>query len=203
MKKIIFWLGIIGALLFVVTSILAGLGIEGYSHIGQYISESYATGMPNAERWQYLYMASGIFLFLFGILSSSSFFKKTGVKIGFVIFSIFYGLGTLATGIFPCDIGCVLDAENPSLSQFVHNTAGALIYTVVPLCLLVIGFSLRKKNGFNSYSKFTIVCGLSALLFVAILFGNPEGALKGLFQRIIEMSILSWVIYSSFFVKRL
>ena len=203
MKKIIFWSGIIGALLFIGTSISAGLGIEDYSHLSQYISESYATGMPNAERWQRLYMVSGILLFLFGILSPSVFPKKIGVKIGLVLFAIFYGLGTLSTGVFPCDMGCVLDTENPSFSQFVHNTVGALTYTVVPLCLLVIGFSLRKTEGFSNYSKFTIVCGLSALLFVVILFGNPEGTFKGLFQRIIELSILSWVVYSSFFAKRL
>ena len=200
-KQFSFWSGIFGAFLFTVASILGGLGIEGYNPINQYISESYATGMPNAVIWQYFFIISGIFLFFFGIVTAKCFPKRSSIRVWFFIFAVFYGIGTLLTGIFPCDIGCVMDPENPSLSQFIHNTAGTFTYTVVPFCILFLSYAFGKLKGAKKLSIFSIICGTLSLLFVVLLFNDPEGPYKGLFQRVIEASILSWIIYLSFYIK--
>lgn len=194
MKYLTFFCGLIGALLFIVASIIGGLQIDGYSFIGQYISESYATGVPNTTHLRYMYIACGILLFLFGLLAPSAFPKSKGIRIGFILFAIFYGLGTVSTGYFPCDYGCPADSE-VSLSQFIHNTSGFLTYSVVPFCLIGLGAAFRKFPKTRTLSKLAVICGILALVFVVFLFGNPTGPYIGLFQRIIEASILSWVIY--------
>jgi len=203
MKKLAMWSGILGAVLFVITSVLAGTAIEGYSHISQYISESYATGIPKAEQWQNLFKMSGVLLFFFGIISAWVFPKNIGAKIGFVLFAVFYGLGTLVTGIFPCDLGCLFDAENASLSQIIHNAAGGLTYTVVPFSLLLIGLTTRKNEQLSSFSKASIIGGVLCFVLVMLLFSNPDGDYIGLFQRIIELTILAWVVRTAIFIKKL
>lgn len=190
-----------GALLFAVASVLGGLGIKGYNPVSQYISESYATGTPNAIVWQSLFIISGTLLFFFGVFAGKCFPKRSGTRVWFFNFAIFYGIGTLLTGIFPCDIGCVLDPERPSLSQFIHNTTGTFTYAVVPFCILLLAFAFWKMPNARKLSVISVICGGLSLLFVVLLFNDPEGAYKGLFQRVIETSILSWIIYLSFYIK--
>nr|WP_273565581.1 DUF998 domain-containing protein [Maribacter sp. Hal144] len=101
MRYITVWSGILGAIVFALASIIGGLDTEGYDFISQYISESYATGIPNAHYFQKAYMVSGILLALFGFSAPGIFPRSKAIKIGFVLFGICYGLGTLTTGIFP------------------------------------------------------------------------------------------------------
>ncbi|MFK7813440.1 MAG: DUF998 domain-containing protein [Maribacter sp.] len=202
MKSLTTIAGILGALFFIIASILGGAQIEGYSLVSQYISESYANGLPDTQYLRYMYITSGVLLVIFGFTAASSLSQLKGIKIGFFLFAIFYGLGTITTGYFPCDMGCNPDPEVATLSQFIHNTAGFLVYAVVPFCLLGIGFSSKKIESATSFSKTSIICGSLALCFVVFLFGNPTGPYIGLFQRIIEVSILFWVIYVALYIER-
>ncbi len=199
MKRTIIFCGMVGALLFIATAIYGGLQIEGYDFVTQFISESYATGIPDSEKLQYAYITSGILLALFAFLAPSALPKSRGITIGFILFAIFYGLGTVATGYFPCDYGCPADAD-VTLSQFIHNTAGFLTYAVTPICLIGLGAAFRKFPKTKILSKISIVCGTSSLIFVLFLFGNLQGSFIGLFQRIIEMGILTWVVCCSLYL---
>jgi len=201
MRNLIFWSGILGAFLFVIASILGGAQIEGYSFVSQYISESYATGLPNTQYLHYMYIASGLLLALFGFLIPSVIQKSTGLKIGFFLFAFVYGLGTVTTGFFPCDMGCNPDPDTATLSQFIHNAVGFLVYAIVPFCLIGIGFSAKNLVDKAKFSKVSIICGIVSFGFVILLFGNPTGSYVGLFQRIIEGSILFWVIFTAFGLK--
>ena len=200
-KQLTFWSGIIGASLFAITSIVGGLQIEGYSPISQYISESYATGQPNSDFLRYTYIVSGLLLFLFGMLVASVFSKARGIKVAFILFAVFYGLGTLITGFFPCDLGCPTDGVSLSLSQFIHNISGSLTYCVVPLCLIGSGISFGKISNAKRLGKLSLLCGILALIFILLLFGNPTGPYIGLFQRVVEGSILFWIVYTAFYIK--
>ena len=200
-KQFAFWFGFLGAVLFAIAGVLGGLGIKGYNPASQYISESYATGMPNAIIWQSIFIISGVLLFFFGVFIGKCFPKRSGTRVWFFIFAIFYGIGTLLTGIFPCDIGCILNPENPSLSQFIHNTAGTFTYAVVPFCILLLSYTFGKVKNARKLSVVSMICGALSLLFVVLLFNDSEGAYKGLFQRVIEASILSWIMYLSFYIK--
>lgn len=201
-RTIVFSCGILGAILFITASILGGLQIEGYSFISQYISESYAAGLPNTSYLRYMYVVSGLLLGLFAFIGSSVLPASKAAKTGFVLFGIFYGLGTLTTGFFPCDIGCNPDAEDATLSQFIHNTVGFLVYSIVPLSLIGIGMAARKWKGTLNISSYSLVCGLVSLVAVVVLFGDPTGPLIGLYQRIIEGSILVWVLRTAFFLRK-
>ncbi len=201
-NTVVFLLGVVGTFLFVTASIAGGLQIEGYSFISQYISESYADGVPNVIYLRYMYIASGLLLALFGFMAPRFFPRKKGVRIGFLFFAIFYGLGTIGTGFFPCDYGCPSHSE-VSLSQFIHNFTGFLTYAFVPFAVIGIGFSLIGSRSTKKIGTISLVSGIIALVGVALLFSNPTSSFIGLFQRIIESSILFWVLYNAFYIRRL
>ncbi|MBM1105664.1 DUF998 domain-containing protein [Aurantibacter crassamenti] len=201
-RYLLFVSGIMGAMLFVIASILGGLQIEGYSFIGQYISESFSSGLPNTGYLRVMYVISGFLLLVFGVLAPSFLPKLKGIKLSFYLFAIFYGLGTIIVSIFPCDFGCPTDVETVSIAQFIHNTTAFFTYTVVPFCIIGSGLFFKSDPNTISLSRFSLISGILSLVFVVLLFNNTSSLYIGLFQRIIESSILGWVISTSFFMFR-
>lgn len=200
-RQVIFWAGFSGAFLFILASILGGLQIEGYNFKSQFISESYATGIPNSDYLRMLFVASGVLLAIFGFMTAAIIKNSIGLKISFVLFAILYGLGTVSTGFFPCDFGCPTEGDI-SLSQFIHNTSGFFVYAFVPFCLIGIGLTSKKHNDMSKLSKVSLICGVLSFVFVVLLFGDPTGPYIGLIQRIIEGSILFWVVVAALHIRR-
>jgi len=201
-KTITFWLGFLGAFLFIIPSVLGGFQFDTYSHISQFISESYAFGTPYGLYMRFLgYIPSGILIALFSISCWKILPKSSILKIGLIGFGVFYGIGTIMVGLFPCDEGCNKELINPSISQLIHNLFGGLTYLIVPACLILIGFSSRKWSSSTSFSTLSIICGTVALVFSMLLLSDSNGNYIGLFQRITEGSILFWLVNFAFYIK--
>ena len=187
--------GILGVVIFITATILGGYFFPDYSHLEQFISESYATGTSHewALRW-YGFIPSGLLLMLFGFLAPLNFPKSSVLKIGFYGIAIFYGIGTLITGLFPCDFGCDIDMISPSLSQFIHNVAGTFAYLVTPICLLLISLKIKPFISNKSVSSWLLVLSVVAILCTALFVTNIDMTYIGLVQRGIEASILIWIV---------
>ena len=66
----IFWLGILGAVFLIITTILSGLLFPNYNHVEQFISESYAIGTQNGIYLRVFgFIPSGIFITLFAFFA--------------------------------------------------------------------------------------------------------------------------------------
>jgi hypothetical protein len=198
-KQVVFWSGILGVLLFALPSVLGGLQIEGYSVISQYISESFATGVPKTAYLRFMFVIGGVLLFIFGLTVPLVLPRSRTLKIGFLLFALFYGLGTITVALFPCDFGCPTDVENSSLSQLIHNASGFLTYVITPFAMMGVGVTLQKWAYARPLSKVSLICGGLAFVFVFILFADPTGPYIGLFQRIVECSILFWIAYTAIY----
>jgi hypothetical protein len=201
-KTTTFWFGIFGVILFIIPTVLGGFQFETYSHISQFISESYASGTPYGIYMRLLgLIPSGILIALFAFSASKLLPKPRLAKISLIGFGLFYGIGTIIVGVFPCDTGCNKEFINPSISQIIHNSSGALTYLFVPACLILIGIGSRKWNNGKSISILSIVCGAAALGSSLMLSNDPTGDYIGLFQRIIESFMLFWLINFAFYIK--
>lgn len=198
------WFGQLGVLFFVTATVLAGFQFSAYSHISQLISESYAIGTPYGIQLRFLgFLPSGIFIAAFAFYATQKLPKSTSTTLGFIGLGVFYGMGTIVVSLFPCDSGCGKELVEPSLSQLIHNLTGLLTYLIVPVCLLILGIAAQKwKNGkFVSYSG--IAFGITAILFVGIFSSDLQSEYIGLYQRIIEASVLTWIIICSYYLKNL
>lgn len=186
-------IGILGSLLFIGTAIISGFQFTHYSHVSQFISEAYAFGTPYGIYLRIFgYIPSGIMLALFGFGASAYFKKSSLIKLGFVGFACFYGIGTVIVSIFPCDAGCNVEWINPSVSQIIHNLLSVAVYLIVPWCLIFIGIGMKKlKTGY--LAPVSLILGTISGVFVLLLFSDPFSDFVGMFQRIVETSILSWV----------
>jgi len=200
-NKFTFFIGIIAVLLFIASSLIGGFLIEDYSIVKQYISETYAIDTQYGLMLRIFgYIPSGFLLTLFSFLAAGFFEYSKLTKIGFYGIAIFYGIATIIVSIFPCDSGCNPEMLNISISQLIHNLMGFLTYILVPFFIILIGFSITEstKNKFSLLSK---VLGGISFLFVCILIANPNSGYVGLYQRIIELSFLFWIVICAVTIK--
>lgn len=201
-KTVTFRFGLLGVIFFVIPSILGGFQFENYSHIQQYISETYAVNAPYGIYLRVFgFIPSGIFIMLFSFSALKLLPKNKLLKLGLLGFAFLYGFGNILVGIFPCDIGCNKELIDPSLSQIIHTLSGGLTYTLVPFCLILIGLAARTwKDGKNIF-VLSVVCGIITFIFSLFISGNPTGYYIGLFQRVIEGSVLIWITTFAFYIK--
>jgi len=199
--KLIFYLGILGVFLFVITTVIAASLIADYSHMSQLISESYAIDTQYGLQLRLLgYIPSGVLLTLFCFLAFPYFNGSSFVKWAFIAVGFFYGIATVVVAIFPCDSGCNKELINPSVAQLIHNASGALTYTLVPVAILLIGFGLKEKSDakFAAQSK---LLGILSISFVFTLMNNQDSDLVGLYQRMVELSLLLWFILCALTIR--
>lgn len=201
-NKVIYYIGILGVAIFVISSIIGGILIEDYSFVSQYISESYAIDTEYGLHLRIFgYIPSGILITIFCFLAFKCFGKTGLTRVGFYGLGVFYGLATVVVGIFPCDKGCNKEFIDPSLSQIIHNSIGLLTYMLVPICIILIGLGLRQSKRFNKLSIKAITYGILSILFIGLLFSNPNSNFIGLIQRIIEAIFMLWIIICAFAIK--
>ncbi|MBT8183171.1 MAG: DUF998 domain-containing protein [Eudoraea sp.] len=201
-NKTTFFIGILGASLFVISSILGGILIDDYSIISQYISETYAIDTQYGEILRIFgIIPSGILIAIFSFAVYKKLPQSNLTKLGFTGFGLFYGIATVIVGIFPCDSGCNKEFINPSLSQIIHNLIGALTYMIVPLCIILIAVVLIKSPVYKRLSNLGIACGISSYLFVILLSSNPNSEFIGLYQRIIEVLFIFWIVNCAIKIK--
>ncbi len=198
------WFGFLGVLFFVSATILGGLLLSEYSHTSQLISESYAVDTPYSIQLRYAgFLPSGVFIAAFAFYAAKALPRSAMTRFGFAGLGVFYGIATVIVSIFPCDKGCDKELVDPSLSQLIHNLTGLLTYIVVPICLVILGIAARGWPRGKYVSYWGVFCGLTAIFFVGILFSNLDSGLVGVYQRVVEGSVLAWIVFCSFYFQTL
>ncbi|MEO9893017.1 DUF998 domain-containing protein [Aurantibacter sp.] len=201
-NKLVFYIGLIGVVVFASTCIIGGLLIENYSITSQYISETFAIDAEYGMQLRIFgHIPSGLLFALYGFFAYNFFASSKLIKMGFIGLGIFYGIGTIVVAIFPCDSGCNSEFINPSISQVIHNLMALLVYIFVPLSIIATGIGLRKFEQFKSLSSIALALGILSAAFVYILITNPNSEFKGLYQRVIESLILIWILVSAFKIR--
>ncbi|HMB97638.1 MAG TPA: DUF998 domain-containing protein [Balneolaceae bacterium] len=201
--KALSYSGIAGAALFIVTTIIGGSVFDGYSHISNYISESYAYGTTYGHWLRWIgYIPSGLFIALFSILAGRKFKGNVLVLYGFIGFGILYGLFTSLVSVFPCDFGCNRDYGDASISQFIHSILSLFTYLLTPIMLFMIGVGFKRSIHHKVFSRLSIFLSFTALAFGLLFLTNANSPIAGLLQRITESVYLFWIICISVFLNK-
>ena len=201
-NKLVAYIGILGVGLFAIAAIIGPLLIEDYSIVSQYISESFASNTQYGKYLQYLgYVPSGILTAIFCFSAPKYLQNSRWIKAGFIGLAIFYGLGTILVGLFPCDAGCPTNIMMSSDSQLIHNAAASLTYIFLPFCMLAIGLGLKKFEVHHRLSQITFATAIVSGIFIFVLISNPESGYRGLLQRIIETSFITFMVSSALEIK--
>lgn len=187
--------GIAGVLFFITSTFIGGLQFDAYSHITQFISETYATGTPWGMhlRW-FGFVPAGLLLAFFGFAMARKHWANRPIRLGLISLAVCYGLGTVVVSFAPCDFGCDPEQASPSMAHTIHFLVGGLTYLLTPPSILLVAFGSSREDHLRKLWPFLAAMGTLMLIGAVLLFtGKPEGAL-GLVQRITEGAALTTIL---------
>lgn len=182
--------GLLGAAWIICGTMIGAAFYPGYDHAGQFISELGAIDAPYGRAFSLLgFLPAGLLLCAFAFLAWRSSPKSAFATLGFIGVALFY-FGYVGAGFFQCDAGCRPDM--PSFSQAMHNLSGLLGYFLAPVTLVFLGLATRKWPGGGILAVLGFAGAIVALFALAMF--SPEFAFVGAVQRVLEASMLLWVV---------
>ncbi len=197
-KQLLTLLPILSFIWFFMTIFLGGLAYDNYSHVSQFISELGATGSPNGSWVNYLgFIPTQVYLLAF-IFVSISVLPKTKTNMIGIFFVGIYAFTLGVAAVFPCDFEC--RPKDPSISHLIHIYSALLGY----LCGIVGIFLISSKSKLwtksNLFMIVSYILGIVALL--AFLFLDSDFKMVGAIQRILELSIYTWLILFGYQLRK-
>lgn len=176
--------------------------IEGYSHLSQFISESYTSNMEYGLYLRLLgFIPSGVLILWFSSFVSNGFStvaNQSIAKIGMIGFGITHGLFTALASVFVCEAGC----KGESINQILHNMLGLLTYATVPIFILLIGKGLSKNVVTKSLGKKFTILGFFSIVSVVLFFSFYDSNFIGLLQRLTEALFLLPILLCYLLINR-
>lgn len=191
------WPAALVATLAILGATLVGGALHpGYDHAAQFISELGARGAPAEALMRYAgFLPAGLALCVFAFAARAGLPRSTLVGLG-LLGVVVFAIGYLAATAFPCDAGC--RPADPTPSQQLHNALGLGGYLLAPLFLSAFGAGLRRwHRGLAAGAFVAAAASLLGLLSMA-----PSSPYVGLSQRLLEASVLGWVLACGVVLRR-
>jgi hypothetical membrane protein len=197
-SKLAMTCALLGVTWLVAMVVIGGATYPGYDHVSQYISELGAEGAPHGWAVSWLgFLPIGILICAFAVLAWRAAPRSVLSALGFIGIFLF-AVGYAAASYFRCDYEC--RSENPSFSQGMHELFGLAGYLGAPLALLLLGLAARKWRNASWLSILAFVCAPVALMALGSM--TPDSDFLGLSQRVLEASVLSWVVACGLYINR-
>lgn len=198
LKKLVLATASLGTIAILLLTLIAGAAFPGYSHSSQFISELGAQGAPHAKWVNFAgFLPAGVLICAFAIFAWMASPRSVGASLGFFGIALF-GFGYFVAAFFPCEAGC--RPSEPSPTQVIHNVLGLAGYVTAPFVLVLLGWKARGWAGGGFLSAAGFVCAGFSLAGLVLL--SPEFPYVGLAQRLLEASVLFWVMACAFYIAR-
>ncbi len=183
--------GALGPALFATAVIVCGALRPQYSHVTQFISELGAAGGPYSHLMNYGgFVPTGLLLVAFSTSTFYSFSRDGFSVLGAILVSIF-GTGVMAAGICSCDSG--YPTGTISVSCQPHNVVSLIAFAGGIFGPLMWGFHFRSVNSWRSFSIYSVLSSLAALVFLFVTAASVGShGLTGVWQRVFIGILLQW-----------
>lgn len=197
-NRLAFISAVLGTLAVFLLTVLGGAAFPNYSHASQFISELGARGAPNAQVINFAgFLPAGVLICTFALCAWRTLPRSRVTSLGFLGIALF-AAGYLVAAFFPCEGDC--RPAQPSASQAVHNLLGLAGYVTAPLALALLGWQARSwpKASHLFFAGF----GCAGVALLGLLFLSPDFEYVGIAQRLLEASVLSWVVLCAWYINR-
>jgi len=190
--------GVVGPILFTVLIVVGGVLYDGYSHVGQKISELGGEGAEYALLQNLNFIMIGILVIGFSWALGRIFGPPyTGpILIGF--FGLF---SSIANGLLPCDVGC----EGETTVGLIHNITGLAGFIAAIVGMFVLARRWRDDSTWQSHVGFTqgaATVAVASLIWFVVTQAMDAQRFAGVAQRIFAGALLLWIAVTAARVHR-
>ncbi len=181
--------GVVGPLLFVALVVVGGVLYDGYSHVGQTISELGGEGAEFALLQNVNFIVLGVLVIGFAwALARTLGPPHTGA----VLVAVFGFSSAMLNGLLPCDLGC----QGSTTVGLLHNVFGTVGFVAGVGAMFVLARRWRTEPGWRSHVPFTRTMAATALVgllaFIAVEAAEVR-TYAGLVQRVFVLALLGWI----------
>lgn len=178
-----------GIMAFAFPVVFGGLD-PAYDSARDFISELGAVDAPNAGLVNtYGFLPTGVAMCVFVILAWAVSPRSWSAFFGFAGLFLF-AAGYVGAAFFQCDAGC--RPENPSFDHILHSLFAAPGYLLAPGFMASLAVAARGWPGGGWLAP---LAGIGAVVSVVALSNFlSDGPQAGLWQRILEACVLTWVL---------
>ncbi|WP_060512934.1 DUF998 domain-containing protein [Pseudomonas sp. NBRC 111124] len=171
---------------------LTAQAYPGYDHLQQAMSQLGAQGSPT-QRWSPLAnnfpLALLFALFAWGLARH---WRSSKLALLSAALVLLHGLGSLGTGLFPCDQGCA--PAEPSSSHQLHNLCGLVMFLSLTLASALWAWLGKRLAGSKALGWFSLTCLIAAVVTVVLMAqAAKSGQLFGLYQRLNYGVSVVWI----------
>jgi hypothetical protein len=204
-KKLLFFGGIFGPIVFLLNDIIGSIITQGYSPIINAVSELTQAGSMNIYLLSSLFVISATMLVVFGtgIISHYKFGQSKLLFLGGIFIIILGIFSALSGSIFPMDPFTAIPMSG-TFAGTMHIILTGLNIVLIVLAIPMIGIGLYREKLWKSFRLYSIITVLIMISFggltSVLMMNNIE--LLGLFERITIYAYQSWIFILAFlFIK--
>ncbi|MDV3277467.1 MAG: DUF998 domain-containing protein [Nitrososphaerales archaeon] len=195
--KRLFWVVIVGILLYVVLDTAAQILPPYYSPVSQ--AESYLAIGPYGYIMTLNFLNRGLFslVFLYAMLRAID--LRGGVRnryrAGVALLGV-WAVGAFILAAFPTDV----PPSAPTLSGAIHLVVAVISFVGGSFGALGLSLQFKRDPAFQRVTRFALPISLLAVALVFLLFGLPGVApafaqrMNGLLERVFLASVLLWML---------
>jgi hypothetical membrane protein len=190
--------GVVGPVLFVVLVVFAAAMYDGYSHVGQKISELGGEGAEYAIIQNLNFAATGVLIVGF----SWALARTVGPRYLGPALVGYFGLVLIAHAWIPCDLGC----KGETTIGLLHNVTGLSGFLAAITGMFVLARRWRSDPTWRSHADFTrsaIAVALAGLVWFVITQAANIQSYAGVAQRIFAGALLLWIAVTAWRLHRL
>lgn len=182
--------GLLAVVLYVGTTVVGGLLVPGYSHIGDPVSQLTAPSTPHRGWWALGYVAYNLAVAVFatGIWQLAR--RGRPLRAAAVLLVVGVVAGIAQVTAFPQD-----DGRDPVTTAGTLHLwlAGVSALTTVAVCALC-GVGLRHLEGWRAVSTFSYAVAAAILVSGGIAAALVTSTSMGLFERVPIGLFLAWIV---------
>ena len=189
--------GMAGPLVLAVTDFTAAFTNPGYSLVSHSISSLALTRLGWLQTIGFLAIGLLVEVFVAGLLFNIRGVRGFHFSIGLLVF---FGFGLLLIGAFRTD---PVGAET-TIEGAIHGATANTVFWLFPVTILLLAPSLRNDPNWRNIFIYTVVAGISALVFAVVLgFLKDKISWFGLYERILVGNMIIWVEVTAIKLLRL
>lgn len=192
--------GVVGPVLFSATVAVGAAVTDGYSHVGQKISELGVPGTVTAQLQSANFLVLGV-----SVLGLAWALARTlgPPRLGPVLVGAFGALAGVLHSVVPCDPGCA----GTTPVGLVHNATGLVGFVAAIVGMVVLARRWRGDTEWGDHVRPTMlaagVAGAALVAFVVTQATGDPAAVGGLVQRVFAGALLLWFVRTGWLLARL
>ena len=181
--------GVIGPVVFISVVVLGGVLYEGYSHVGQKISELGGEGAEFAVVQNLNFILLGVSVIGFAWALARVIGPPVWGPLSIGVFGLSSAIGS---ALLPCDVTC----QGATTVGLLHNVSGLVGFVAAVVGMLVLARRWRADPSWSSHARFTkgmAIIAVVGLVGFVITEATATAGIAGIVQRVFVSALLLWV----------